>query len=116
MHILKIGAIGLVLAALTPHAAAQGRGEHWVGTWATADTWRPAPGPAPAGQTAAPRPLNFNNQTLRQIVHTSIAGERVRVVLSNAFGTAPLTIGAASLGLLERESTVKAGSAKPMLF
>ena len=29
----------------------------------------------------------FNNQTLRQIVHTSIGGKQVRVRLSNLFGT-----------------------------
>ena len=55
------------------------------------------PGGAPAGPPPAggPRgggrggfaPVTVSNQTLRQIVHTSIGGNRVRVVLSNAFGT-----------------------------
>ena len=55
--------------------------------------------PAP-GQTFAPPPfIHFTNQTLRQIVRTSLGGARVRVVLSNAFGTAPLTIGAAHVAL-----------------
>ena len=34
-------------------------------------------------------------QTLRQVVRTSVAGSRVRVRLSNLYGTAPLAIGAA---------------------
>src|SRR5206468_13081057 len=42
------------------------------------------------GRGPAAPPLNFNNQTLRQIVHTSLGGTRARVVLSNLFGTAPL--------------------------
>ena len=46
--------------------------------------------------------MTASNQTLRQIVHTSIGGDRVRVVLSNAFGTAPLEIGAADIALREQ--------------
>ena len=32
-------------------------------------------------------PIQINEQTVRQIVHTSIGGGRVRVRLSNAYGT-----------------------------
>jgi lysophospholipase L1-like esterase len=42
-----------------------------------------------------------NNRTVRQIVRTTLGGERVRVVLSNAFGTAPLQVGAAHAALRE---------------
>ena len=48
----------------------------------------PRLGPAPANPAQA---SSFNNQTVRMIVHTSIGGTRVRVELSNAYGTAPLT-------------------------
>jgi len=51
--------------------------DDWVGTWAM----------APHGDGTA-----FNDQTLRQIVHTSIGGTSVRVRLSNAFGNQPLSI------------------------
>jgi lysophospholipase L1-like esterase len=40
----------------------------------------------------------------------------VRVVLSNAFGTAPLEIGAADLALRDKESSVVAASVKPLTF
>src|SRR5436853_4235505 len=56
------------------------------------------PGPGRAGGPP-PAPINFKNQTLREIVHTSLGGDRVRVVLSNAFGTLPLEIGAAHVAL-----------------
>jgi lysophospholipase L1-like esterase len=59
-----------------------------------------APAGAGRGGPAAP-PVTFNNQTLRQIAHVSLGGDRVRVVLSNAFGTTPLRIGTAYIALRE---------------
>src|SRR4051812_28705410 len=101
-----------------------GANDHWVGTWATAVVVRPQGPPAaaaaaaPAGSACAPAanfgpppgggranapapppPINFKNQTLREIVHTSLGGDRVRIVLSNAFGTLPLEVGAAHVAL-----------------
>ena len=76
----------LVLAAavLTPAVTAgdQPDGSRWVGTWS-------------ASPEAANAPVRFNAQTIRQIVHTSLSGDRVRVRLSNTFGTESLVIGAA---------------------
>ena len=46
--------------------------------------------------TPAPRtPARVRNQTIRQVVRTSIGGSQVRVTLTNLFGTEPLEIGAA---------------------
>jgi lysophospholipase L1-like esterase len=119
MNRLRIGLLFLLLSLVTVTTGAQSRaGDHWVGTWATAVTWRPvaaAAAPPVVAGPAAPRPLNFNNQTLRQVVHTSIGGDRVRIVFSNVFGTAPLTIGAASVALRDTESAIKTGG-KPLLF
>jgi lysophospholipase L1-like esterase len=69
----------------------------------------------PGGRTGAP-PLNFTNQTLRQIVHASIGGERVRVVLSNAFGTGPLAVGAAHVALREKDATIAPKSDRVLTF
>src|SRR4051812_47074322 len=49
----------------------------WAGTWAVG---------VQVGSTG------FERQTLRQIVHTSIGGDRARLRLSNQFGAAPLTV------------------------
>lgn len=49
----------------------------WTGTWAVS--------PQSSGTT-------FNRQTLRQIVHTSIAGTSSRIQLSNVFGSQPLMV------------------------
>ena len=81
----------------------------------------PAPGGPPAGPGGAGRggflpPANIVNQTVRQIIHTSIGGNRVRVVLSNAFGTSPIEIGGASVALHESGASIVSGSSKPLMF
>ena len=47
-------------------------------------------------------------------MRTSIGGSRVRVVLSNAFGTAPIDIGAGNIALRDKESSVVTSSVKPL--
>ena len=119
--------------------AQAGSGDRWLGTWMTAEVGRPQnpppPAPpsapfmtndrcpaarppvaAPAGQRFAPPFTQFTNQTLRQIVHTSIGGSKARVVLSNAYGTAPVTIGAASMALRDRDDAVRPASSRPLTF
>src|SRR6267142_4365213 len=58
---------------------------HWIGTWTAA----PAPGEGAA----------FSNHTLRMIPRVSLGGSRLRVRISNAYGTRPLAIGTACVGL-----------------
>jgi lysophospholipase L1-like esterase len=73
------------------------------------------PGGGRAGFTP-PAPLNFKNQTLRQIVHVSLGGDRVRVVLSNAFGTIPLEVGAAHIALRDKEAAIQTKSGRALTF
>jgi lysophospholipase L1-like esterase len=49
-------------------------------------------------------------------VHISIGGQRVRAVLSNTFGTSTLQVGAARVGLRQKDSALVAGSAQPLTF
>jgi len=60
--------------------------------------------------------VTISNQTIRQVVRVSVGGDRLRVVLSNAFGTAPVDIGAGHVALRDRDSMVTAGSVKPLTF
>jgi lysophospholipase L1-like esterase len=133
-------ALAIVCLAIEPCVFAQSN-ERWVGTWATAEVGRPqnpAPfvaGPAPfmannrcpvpaappvapaPGQTFAPTPyIQFTNQTLRQIVHTSIGGSKARVVLSNAYGTAPVIVGAAHVALRDKDAGIQATTGHPLTF
>ncbi|NEB76154.1 SGNH/GDSL hydrolase family protein, partial [Streptomyces sp. SID14478] len=83
LAVLALPLAGLLAAVALP-TSAHGAGPAFTGTWAAAPTT------APASDTTA-----FQDQTLRQIVHTSVAGRTVRVRFTNEFGTAPLAIGAA---------------------
>ena len=75
---------------------------HWVGTWTTT--------PAPAEAAA------FSNQTLRMIAHVSLGGSRLRVRLSNAYGTAKLAIGAVHIGLHAGAASIVPGSDRVVTF
>ncbi len=84
----------------------------------------PAP-PAPAvppvapspGQTFAPPPfVQFTNQTLRQVVHTTLGGNRARAVLSNALGSAPVTVGAAHIAIRTQNDEIQVASGRPLTF
>ena len=111
---------GLVLVwcllAVQPLVLAQGGQsvEHWVGTWATAVVAQP---PTPSADPAlAPPPPRFAHQTLRQIVHVSLGGDRVRVVLSNTYGTLPLAVGAANIALRAEDAAIVPGSSRALTF
>jgi lysophospholipase L1-like esterase len=60
--------------------------------------------------------LEFENQTLREIVHTSIGGDTVRVRLSNAYGKDSVEIGAAHIALHSRGAGIVAGSDRALTF
>ena len=128
-------AVASIVFTLQNGPTAQSSAERWVGTWSTAEVGRPQTPPAPPA-TPGPPPfmanqcppnpaaaapgasgfLHFSNQTLRQIVHTSIGGSRVRVVLSNRYGTAPLAIGAAHVALRDKDASIRSGSGRALTF
>ena len=128
-------ALASIVTAFSGRADAQGAGERWVGTWSTSEVARPQapppppttpgpppfmpnqcpPNPAPAAPQASGF-MHFSNQTLRQIVHTSIGGSRVRIVLSNRYGTAPLAIGAAHVALRDKDAAIQPASGRALTF
>jgi lysophospholipase L1-like esterase len=138
--------IGLAFAILAVERPVLGQGaqggQHWLGTWFASSTARvdqpaaqaqtaPATstGPAlvvpPAVLAVAPHQeltvggqssLHFKNQTLRQIAHITLGGSRLRVVLSNTFGTVPLTIGAAQIALRDKDAAIVPQSNRVLTF
>lgn len=85
-----IAAAALAAAFSTPLRAA----ENWVASWSASPqaSWRAADF---ALSTGVPEALT--RQTVRETARISIGGRRVRVVLSNRYGTEPLVVGEARL-------------------
>jgi lysophospholipase L1-like esterase len=75
-------------------------------------TQTPSPTTPPAMPAAAPsgRPpayiYGIDDVTLREIVHVSIGGPKVRVIFTNEFGTDPLTIGSAHIAVSQGASAI----------
>jgi lysophospholipase L1-like esterase len=109
-----------------PEKAAFNSNEHWVTTWATAQSLAPVaplgvPPPRPAASQTRPSPIgnipeNFKNQTVRMIVRTSIGGRRVRVQLSNALGNPALKVGAAHVALRQKDSAISSATDRVLTF
>jgi lysophospholipase L1-like esterase len=59
-----------------------------------------------AGSSADNTTPGLKNQTVRNIIFTSAGGTALRVQVSNTFGTAPLTIGKASVGAVANRPAV----------
>jgi len=134
--------LAAVLAvALAPVILLSGQGaadnQRWIATWMAAATSRTDAATAtpqtadvrgevpPAVLAVAPdqqlpvggqSPLHVSNQTLRQIVHVTLGGSRLRVVLTNVFGTVPLSIGAAQVALRDHDASIQPQSSRPLTF
>jgi lysophospholipase L1-like esterase len=125
----------LVWVALTPVAAVaadtNGSATRWADAWTgSAQGVYPVgysvaqpglPGPAGPGNTAPLLTAAFpdnqaRNQTLRMIVHPSMAGTSWRVRLTNEFGTRPVTFGRAYAGLQSSGANVAPGSNRALTF
>jgi lysophospholipase L1-like esterase len=90
--ILGAALLGVLLAGCASSGGSSTPpGGHWVASWGTAQLVPDAQNELPAAQWA--------DASLRQVVRVSLGGDSLRVRLSNALGTQPLVIDAASVGL-----------------
>lgn len=96
-----------LLAALSLSSAAEAK---WVVSWAASPV---TPSAAFGSFPATPA---FHNQTLRQFLRLSAAGRALRVRFTNAYGEAPLPIGAARVAILDADGRERPGSSRPVLF
>ena len=94
---MRLTAIICALALAGTHANAAGAA-HWIGSWAAS----PAPPmAAPANNPTRGTPT-FNNQTVAQVIRLSAGGQRLRIRLTNEYGTRALDIGGARVALVSR--------------
>jgi lysophospholipase L1-like esterase len=96
----------LCLCSLAPSAHAASKQDHWIGTWAAA----PMAAPNRDGK------FGSADITYREIVHISLGGSSVRILLSNELGTDPLTINAASIALSAGHGEINPEAAAALTF
>ena len=106
--------IAVALAALVAVPAGVNAAEPgaWIGSWTASP--QPIWGPDFAFPTNIPATLQ--NQTIRQVARISLGGQRIRIVLSNEYGSRPLLIGAAHIALAGTGSAIVAGTDRPITF
>ena len=112
---MKLRLAVLLVLVFTGIQAQQKSQEHWVATWTTAQLLTRAAA-APPAAAQPPGAQGFHNQTVRMMVRTSIGGRRLRVTLSNAFGSQPLAVGAAHIAIRAKDSEIVAGSDRALSF
>jgi lysophospholipase L1-like esterase len=106
--VLVIAAAAVCLAPAAPAqtAPAHPPGPPWVGAWAASsfdgDPWHTIP--------------TLVDSTLREVVHTSLAGKGLRVRFSNEFGVEPLRIDAATAALSAGAGSLDPASLHALTF
>ena len=114
---------GLLAALLTmastaqpSHAAPEQVQAQARPAWIT--TWIASPEARWNGDFPLPTnlPHQLWDQTVRQVARVSIGGSRVRILLSNAYGTRPLKMGAADIALSGKDASIVPGSNRVLTF
>ncbi|CCD36905.1 Lysophospholipase L1 and related esterases [Candidatus Paraburkholderia kirkii UZHbot1] len=99
------------MAADTPDAAAS---EPWISAWGTALQSIPQLANVPPLYRAP----DVAGRTVRQLIYPQIDGKRMRLRISNLYGTEPLVVESMSVAHAMSGSSpaLRAGSARPVLF
>lgn len=100
------------VAAAQPPVQADAARSSWVSSWFAS----PQPLWEDAFVLPTEMPSELRGQTLRQTLMLSLGGPRLRVVLSNRYGTQPLEIGAGSVALAAGGSKIRPGSSRGLAF
>lgn len=80
--------------------------QRWIGTWSASPEAEPNQAPL-AGPEGA---------TFRNIVHISIGGTSVRVILTNEFGLGPVTVGESQIAISAGSGAIELSTAKKLSF
>jgi len=106
MRLVAFLALAL-LGTQSAHAAS------WVGSWGASPI---APQPASDGLPAILTTPSFSNQTVVQVVRLSAGGQRLRIRFTNEFGRAALSIGRATVALVDAKGATLPGSKRQVFF
>ncbi|WP_333907528.1 SGNH/GDSL hydrolase family protein [Delftia acidovorans] len=112
------GAVLLALLISTPAMAGSTvpAGSAEASNWAA--TWQASPQPVWEADFLFPTnlPAVLQDQTVRQVARISLGGPRLRIVLSNAYGGQPVTVGRATVAKPLPEGAIDAGSLQAVTF
>jgi len=106
-HHVSANDSGAPSGSATPRVRIQAARTSWVATWAASPM---------AASDSEQAEQGFSDQTIREIIYVSAGGEALRVHLSNLFGTRPLTIGGASVGVVLYGGALVPGSSRRLTF
>jgi lysophospholipase L1-like esterase len=106
---ILLAIVFVVALGLTTGAENSNGTGHWVSAWSTAMH-------APLQFPGLPPAPVFENQTVRMVVRPTIGGTRVRICLSNAFGTTALNIGTAHIAIAAKDAAIVPGSDHALTF
>jgi lysophospholipase L1-like esterase len=112
--VLVSGAITPAVLAAAPAASAHvaaSSARGFGGLWVT--TWGASPQQAVPGSSAA---TGFDNQTVRNIIFTSVGGDSARVQLTNTFGAKPLAVGHVTIGVAGAGASLVPGTVHQVTF
>jgi len=90
-------------------AAASTADSEWDATWATSPM-------APTSLSPNLAVAGFNDQTVRNVIFTSVGGSELRVRLSNTFGTSVLQVGGVSVGVVLTGAQLVPGTTHMVTF
>jgi lysophospholipase L1-like esterase len=99
----RLFGVALAMGWLSVLASGADNPQRWVTTWTTANA-------------ASDRPTEFSNQTIREVVHTTIGGSAIRLRLSNTFGLRAIRFDAVFVGLQKEGATLVPGSNHQVTF
>ncbi len=109
--VVLIGMCIFSVCCFAPRSQRQGQtnGSHWVSAWTTSlFLSTPMPG--------FPAEPPITDKTVRVVSRPTIGGKRLRVRLSNEFGTSPLTIAAAHIALTDQDSKIQPATDHGLTF
>jgi lysophospholipase L1-like esterase len=106
-----------VLAAVAATACGPSPAEQASSAAFWVSAWQGSPvGGGTVEGAACPADQGLDNQTVRNVVFLSAGGDRVRIRLTNAFGTRPLQVGTASVAPAGSGAATVPGSIRPVRF
>lgn len=81
-------------------------------------TWSPSPSAAPPmpPSGALDRTPTYVDRTIRQIVHTTLGGDSVRIRLTNEYGERALVIGAAHIAVRDTGTAIRSETDRVLTF